>query len=355
MLASMGQSPRRVSIAMATFNGREFIDEQLGSFLDQSRLPDELVVSDDGSIDGTLEALEAFARTAPFEVRVLANESRLGYALNFGRALAATEGDVVFLCDQDDVWLPEKIQRVLDEFDRRPTAGLVIHDCIIADRDLVHVGVTELGHLRRMGASSDAFVSGCCTAVRSDLLRVVLPVPPVGAGHDSWLHVCAQLLGMRFVLSEPLSYYRRHGRNQSLTPTSSVVPVNRWSAAVRRVVLTSRRRSLAGHARALASTTAWWRAVRARFAALREDPTRVRDCPLHAVEAAEATAADWLRRAEARERVLESPRLWRLGRISRAYAGGAYRGFRLPWAVLLDALASRSVRTPSGADLEQAR
>lgn len=354
MLGPMGQSQWRVAIAMATFNGREFIGEQLGSFVEQSRLPDELVVCDDGSTDGTLEVLEAFARTAPFEVRVFANETRLGYALNFDRALALAEGDVVFLSDQDDVWLPAKIQRVLEEFERRPAAGLVVHDCIIADRDLEHAGVTELGHLERMGGSRDAFVSGCCTAVRSDLLHVVLPVPPDGAGHDSWLHLCARLLGMRCVLPEPLSYYRRHGQNQSLTPTSSVVPVHRWVAAVRGVLLTSRRRSLAGHARALASTATRWRAVAARLAALRDDPQKVRDVPMHVVVDAEATAAEWVRRTEARERVLESPRLWRLGEIARAYAGGAYRGFRLPWAVLLDALAARPATAPRS-DPERAR
>ena len=98
----------RISIAMSTYNGGKYLQEQLDSFLAQTSLPDELVITDDCSTDNTLEIIQAFAAMAPFEVRWEQNEKNLGYTGNFNQALMKTTGDLVFLSDQDDVWFPEK-------------------------------------------------------------------------------------------------------------------------------------------------------------------------------------------------------------------------------------------------------
>ena len=95
-----------VSVVMATYNGAAFIDEQLRSLAAQTVLPSELVVSDDGSTDGTLVHVERFAEVAPFPVLVLRNTEPLGYGENFLRAARLATGDCIALCDQDDVWLP---------------------------------------------------------------------------------------------------------------------------------------------------------------------------------------------------------------------------------------------------------
>src|SRR4051812_29809463 len=99
-----------VSVAMATYNGAEFIRDQLRSLALQKRLPDELVVSDDGSTDDTVDILEAFAETAPFPVRISVNRENLGFTRNFERAILGCGGDIIYICDQDDVWFPNKIQ-----------------------------------------------------------------------------------------------------------------------------------------------------------------------------------------------------------------------------------------------------
>lgn len=99
----------KMSIAMATYNGARYLREQLDSFAAQTRLPDELVVCDDGSSDDTLNILEEFARTAPFQVRIFRNDVNLGYAQNFARALERCVGDLVFLSDHDNVWFEDKI------------------------------------------------------------------------------------------------------------------------------------------------------------------------------------------------------------------------------------------------------
>lgn len=106
----------RVAIALATWNGERFLSEQLESYLKQTRLPDELVVSDDCSKDGTLDVLNEFARTAPFEVRILKNSERAGFAANFGRAIGACRADIILLSDQDDIWLPSHVERLVNPF-----------------------------------------------------------------------------------------------------------------------------------------------------------------------------------------------------------------------------------------------
>ena len=110
--ASSSSRPR-VSVAMGTYNGERFIRQQLESIAQQTLLPCELVVRDDASTDGTLTIVEEFASHAPFPVRIHKNDVRLGYPDNFMQAAILTNGDWIAFCDQDDFWLPQKLERVL--------------------------------------------------------------------------------------------------------------------------------------------------------------------------------------------------------------------------------------------------
>jgi glycosyltransferase involved in cell wall biosynthesis len=123
-----------ISVAMATYNGETYLDEQLDSLAAQTRPPDELVVRDDGSEDGTVDVLHAFARRASFRVEVLAGGPRLGYAQNFMAASRACSGDLVFFADQDDLWRPTKLARVAQQV-RRGQPRAVFHDVTLVDGD----------------------------------------------------------------------------------------------------------------------------------------------------------------------------------------------------------------------------
>ena len=105
----MTASGARISIAMTTYNSERFVAEQLESFVRQERLPDELVVSDDASVDSTVEVVRGFAARAPFPVRLFVNQQHLGLTKNFERAIAESTGDIIFLSDADDSWYPHKI------------------------------------------------------------------------------------------------------------------------------------------------------------------------------------------------------------------------------------------------------
>ncbi len=208
----------RLSIAMTTYNGARFLPTQLESLRAQSRLPDELVACDDGSTDGTLEILDSFARSAPFEVRVVRNATNLGHERNFAQAVDLSTGDIIFLADQDDAWYPEKLEVVEQAFADHADALLVVNDVLITDADLEPTGRTVLEQMRAsgmIGENAKSLTLGCATAFRSRLRRLVAPIPPLDYGHDSWVHDFTGAIGGRLVLPRVLQLYRRHGQNAS--------------------------------------------------------------------------------------------------------------------------------------------
>src|SRR5687767_9778204 len=121
---------------MCTYNGGRFVAEQLASLSAQTRLPDELVVCDDGSTDSTVDVINEFAVSAPFPVRAHVNETNLGSTKNYEKAIRFCAGDLIALADQDDVWLPAKLARIEQAFARSPGVGLVFSDAEAVDEGL---------------------------------------------------------------------------------------------------------------------------------------------------------------------------------------------------------------------------
>lgn len=238
----------KVSIALATYNGASYLQEQLQSFMDQTRLPEELVVTDDCSTDETLEILERFSQMAPFDVFIYKNHKNLGYCGNFNQALLKTSGDLVFLSDQDDVWFPDKIEKLVDLAAGDTHSMVFMNDAALTDSELVDSGLTKLGQIRAAGFSESNFVMGCCAVVKREFLDFCLPIPEGFNAHDNW--VVGMSIGMfrRRIHNEVLQYYRRHGRNESQWLVNSLVPVSRcklrkemWKARIGDL-----RRSLSG-------------------------------------------------------------------------------------------------------------
>jgi glycosyltransferase involved in cell wall biosynthesis len=217
----------KISIALATYNGARYLAAQLQSYLDQERMPDELVVSDDGSVDETCALINSFAKSAPFDVRLVRHEVQLGYVGNFNRALTMSSGDLVFLSDQDDLWLPEKISQVATLAEKHPGLLLVMNDAAITEGDLTATNLTKLGQLRSAGYPDSAFVMGCCCAIRRELLDLCLPIPEGARGHDNWIVDFSSGLEATFILEKALQLYRRHESNESVVIANSTRPINR--------------------------------------------------------------------------------------------------------------------------------
>lgn len=206
----------KISIAMATYNGAKYLQEQLDSFAAQTRLPDELIICDDVSRDDTTEILSRFSQTAPFVVRVFRNEINLGYIKNFEQALTRCTGDIIFLSDQDDVWFKNKIEEMSNIFSQDKSIFVLLADMVLTDQDLTPTKYTQLGNIRSMGQSADTFLTGCGTAIRRSWLDLALPIPSDVTAHDNWIHRLALVLGVRALHEKPLQYYRRHTDNASM-------------------------------------------------------------------------------------------------------------------------------------------
>lgn len=225
-----------VSVAMATYNGADFLDDQLASIAAQTRPPDELVVCDDGSTDSTVEILERFARQAPFEVRVVRNEKRLGYGENFMKAGRCSRGDIIAWSDQDDVWMPEKLARCVHEFEQDPSVLFVEHSTQIGlgtdgGERLVSGPLgkywsrrRELRILRRSSVYTPASLPlelyswghSCLLSRRvlelADTLATTIPgVFDQFSGHDTWTLILATAAGKTVLLPDVLVQYRQHG------------------------------------------------------------------------------------------------------------------------------------------------
>lgn len=204
-----------ISVAMATYNGARWLETQLNSFARQTRLPDELVVTDDGSTDDTADVIAAFAATAPFPVRFVRNPARLGFNGNFAHAIGLATGDIVFISDQDDAWYPDKIERVVATMKATPRCLCVVNDQAIADAQGRETGGTVLGNVRGMGRPDGWYGPGCCTAFARALMPVVAPMPGNVVAYDHWINALAEAMGVRRILNAPLQMYRRHGGNAS--------------------------------------------------------------------------------------------------------------------------------------------
>jgi glycosyltransferase involved in cell wall biosynthesis len=200
---------------MASYNGGRFIGRQLQSFADQSLLPHELVICDDGSNDDTLAIVEEFAAGAPFDVKLVRNPERLGYNRNFAKAIGLCSGDLIFLSDQDDEWYNDKIATVTSLFRTQPAWLAIVNDQEIVSADGQASGTTVLGNVRRLGYSDLSYGPGCCTAIRNTLLRIADPFPGDAVAYDHWINIIPALLGVRLLHEEPLQNYRRHGSNTS--------------------------------------------------------------------------------------------------------------------------------------------
>jgi GT2 family glycosyltransferase len=224
----------RVSVALGTHNGAHYLRQQLESILRQTSPVDEIVLSDDASSDDTVALAQrvvdehrARADAATPELVVLRNASALGVTANFEQALLAATGDLIALCDQDDVWHPDRVARAVAEFAARPELDLVAAEARLVDEAgeplgsslFETLGVDE--ELRHRLASHAAFaellkrnvLTGATMMVSRSLVERAAPFPASWV-HDEWLAMVASVGGGIAVVSDPVIDYRQHGGNQ---------------------------------------------------------------------------------------------------------------------------------------------
>jgi len=218
----------RVSVALCTYNGERFIEQQLRSILDQVPAPYEIVVSDDGSTDGTLEIVRAVLRewAGATKTTLLVNETPRGVTGNFEQAMLACGGDVIALSDQDDVWVPGRLARILPAFDDESVLLVASNAQLISAQghpldhtlfDALELSSATIARLNSPSAYTALLprnlLTGATMVVRRSLVEASAPFPAVWV-HDEWLAITAALRGRLLVLPDSLVLYRQHGGNQ---------------------------------------------------------------------------------------------------------------------------------------------
>lgn len=204
-----------ISVCIATYNGEKYIKNQLHSILIQLEADDEVIISDDGSSDDTLGIISDFNDS---RIRVFHHTSNHGYTKNFENALMHASGEYIFLSDQDDEWLPDKVNKMIEAM---KNCDFVLSDCLTVDGN---GNILDNSHIETFNIKS-SFLSvmmrnrylGCCMAFRRNVLLASLPFPDNSfyVEHDTWLASVATCYFRVRLLREPLIKYIRHGENTS--------------------------------------------------------------------------------------------------------------------------------------------
>jgi len=207
----------RVSVVMAAYNGEQYLKEQLDSVLCQLGNNDELIVSDDGSADGTIEIIKKYQQQYP--IIQLIDGPHTGVADNFTNAIRHSTGDIIFICDQDDLWDENKIRIVKRVVEKNPNINVVMHDAGFCDEYGEPTGYKNIFELRKAkhGVLRNLIYStyfGCCTAVRRDYMIRLLPLPNY-ALYDQYIGLCAESDHCSYFLKKALIQHREHRDNWS--------------------------------------------------------------------------------------------------------------------------------------------
>ena len=212
-----------ISVAIATYNGEKYIKDQLISILVQLEKNDEIVISDDGSTDSTIKIINGLR-----DKRIkMIKGPRQGVKQNFANAISHCKGKYIFLADQDDVWMSDKIKKVLEVFENEKCM-CVIHDCIVFDSNSNNDIYDSYYEFRNSGKGilkniwKNTYI-GCCMAIDGKMKKKVLPIPNDIEMHDQWIGIISEKNGKCIFIKDKLIKYRRHDNNVSKMNHHSVI------------------------------------------------------------------------------------------------------------------------------------
>ena len=201
-----------ISVCIPTYNGEKFLKPQVDSVLSQLSQDDEIIVSDDGSSDNTIEILESYKDR---RIKIFKN-SRKGVISNIENALQQSIGEYIFLCDQDDVWVENKVSIIMKAI---VESDLVISDCYVTDQNL---NIIYESFYKQNNSKNNKWLAllknhylGCCMAFKRKVLDAALPFPAKIPMHDIWIGNVAAFKFQVMFIPDKLIYYRRHGNNAS--------------------------------------------------------------------------------------------------------------------------------------------
>lgn len=211
---------------MATYNGEKFIEAQIDSLLNQTYNNWHLIARDDGSTDKTVHILEAYKKQFPGKISILESREHLGACLSFGELSRHSTADYVMFCDQDDIWLPEKIEMSFKGMLRleakygKEKPLLLFTDLTVVDKEL-NVTAKSFWEYEKINPDNTTInrllvqnvVTGCTTIINKKLKDLTVPIPSDAIVHDWWTALVASVFGHMHYISMPTVLYRQHGQN----------------------------------------------------------------------------------------------------------------------------------------------
>ncbi len=201
-----------ISVCIATYNGEKYIKEQLDSIINQLDQNDEIIISDDGSSDRTLNIIESYNDNRI----VLYKNSFKDVVLNFEFVIGKSKGDYIFLSDQDDIWHKDKVKCYMECFLKNSNVTLLISDFQIIDQNGMHLdGVynkNKFSNSLVKNVIANNFI-GCAMAFTSNTKNAIMPFPKNIAMHDWWIGTCSKIYGEICFIDKKMHFYRRHGNN----------------------------------------------------------------------------------------------------------------------------------------------
>lgn len=218
-----------ISVCMSVYNGERYLSEQLDSILQQLGEDDEIIISDDGSTDASLAIISAYQDS---RIKCYHNPKK-GVISSFENAINKATQPIIFLCDQDDIWYPNKVEITLDYFGENPDKDIILSDLTIIDNqqrvlfDSFHEQRdSKEGFWKNVKRNS---YIGCAMAFRSSIKKEVLPFPKKIPMHDMWIGLIGEYHQTSLRIPEKLVYYRRHDNNVSeLRTTTSFIKKMTW-------------------------------------------------------------------------------------------------------------------------------
>jgi glycosyltransferase involved in cell wall biosynthesis len=216
------------SVVMCTYNGEQFIEDQLLSIENQDKKPDELLIADDKSTDRTVEIIRAYAQNSKLKIRLFINDTNLGFTKNFEKILSKAVYDLIFFADQDDIWYPNKVSSICNVFETLTLLSGVSHDARLVDQAGRWHGTTKQQQIVRGYGRKGMSITGALSCLRRSELKWLLPFPARLEGHDTWItYVYKHFPRDWVVIDQCLQDVRRHSKNSSEWIVNSFSAINR--------------------------------------------------------------------------------------------------------------------------------
>lgn len=220
-----------ISVCMAVYNGEKFLKEQIESILLQLGDKDELVIVDDCSTDNSVSIINSFTDN---RIKLLLNNKNRRHVFTFGKAIELSQNEIIFLCDQDDIWIKERVKTFIEYFNKISHIKVITSNflCINENGKLINNFLPSVGAKDSFNYSKNVtniFLGkigymGCVMAFKSEIKNIILPIPQYIEAHDIWIALIANRLKVNFHIEESTLYHRIHDNNVSIKAKSRSIP-----------------------------------------------------------------------------------------------------------------------------------